>query len=101
MNNFNNILTKTESLRTLQGGIENSESGGGGRGGICWTLASYILLRFFKKKLQNFTEKKSVRSPQTTPKSTHPLFTLKHYPFASFTCCQKSSLAIHTKGLTI
>ena len=30
MNNFNNILTKTESLRTLQGGIENSESGGGG-----------------------------------------------------------------------
>ena len=30
MNNFNNILTKTERLRTLQGGIENSESGGGG-----------------------------------------------------------------------
>ena len=30
MNNFNNILTKTESLATLQGGIENSESGGGG-----------------------------------------------------------------------
>ena len=30
MNNFNNILTKTESLTTLQGGIENSESGGGG-----------------------------------------------------------------------
>ena len=54
MNNFNNILTKTESLATLQGGIENSESGGGG---ICWKLASYILLRFFKKKLQNFTEK--------------------------------------------
>ena len=53
MNNFNNILTKTESLATLQGGIENSEGGGG----ICWTLASYILLRFFKKKLQNFTEK--------------------------------------------
>ena len=33
MNNFNNILTKTESLRTLQEGIENSESGGGGGGG--------------------------------------------------------------------
>ena len=66
MNNFNNILTKTESLTTLQGGIENSEIGGGG--GICWTLASYILLTFFKKKLQNFTEKRSVRSPQTTPK---------------------------------
>ena len=32
MNNFNNILTKTESLRTLQEGIENSESGGGGGG---------------------------------------------------------------------
>ena len=30
MNNFNNILTKTESLTTLQGGIENSESGKGG-----------------------------------------------------------------------
>ena len=29
MNNFNNILTKTESLTTLQGGIENSESGRG------------------------------------------------------------------------
>ena len=66
MNNFSNILTKTESLITLQGGIENSEGGGGG--GICWTLASYVLLRFFKKKLQNFTEKRSVRSPQTTPK---------------------------------
>ena len=30
MNNFNNKLTKTESLTTLQGGIENSESGEGG-----------------------------------------------------------------------
>ena len=30
MNNFNNILTKTESLTTLQGGIENLESGEGG-----------------------------------------------------------------------
>ena len=30
MNNFNNILTKTESLTTLQGGIGNPESGGGG-----------------------------------------------------------------------
>ena len=33
MNNFNNILTKTESLTTLQGGIENSESGEGEGGG--------------------------------------------------------------------
>ena len=40
MNNFNNILTKTESLTTLQGGIENVESGEGG--GICWTLASIL-----------------------------------------------------------
>ena len=67
MNNFNNILRKTESLRTLQGGIENFRKWWGG-GMICWTLANYILLRFFKKKLQNFTEKRSVRSPQTTPK---------------------------------
>ena len=29
MNNFNNILTKTESLRTLQRGIENSQRGEG------------------------------------------------------------------------
>ena len=56
MNNFNNILTKTESLTTLQGGIENVESGEGG--GICWTLASYILLRFFKKKIAKFHRKK-------------------------------------------
>ena len=86
MNNFNNILTKTESLTTLQGGIENSESGRRA-GAICYTLASCILLRLFKKKLQNFTEKRRARSPQTTPKSTHALFTLKHYPFPSFTCC--------------
>ena len=30
MNNFNNILKNTKILRTLPGGIENSESGGGG-----------------------------------------------------------------------
>ena len=52
MNNFNNILTKTESLTTLQGGIENSESGGGV---ICWTLANYILLRFLQEKIDHFT----------------------------------------------
>ena len=51
MNNFNNIPTKTESLTTLQGGIENSESG---EGGICWTLASYILLRILQEKIANF-----------------------------------------------
>ena len=59
MNNFNNILTKTESLTTLQGGIGNSESGGGG--GICWTLSSYILLRFLQEKIVKFHRKKGGR----------------------------------------
>ena len=103
MNNFNNILTKTESLRTLHIGVpklvrdffprldgfwhfnkvsilfysilfysilfysitrryRKFQKVVGGGGMICWTLANYILLRFFKKKLQNFTEKRSVRS---------------------------------------
>ena len=57
MNNFNNILTKTKSLRKLRGGIENSESGGGG-GMICWTLASYKLLRFLQEKIAKFHRKK-------------------------------------------
>ena len=56
MNNFNNILTKTKSLRKLRGGIENSESGGGGM--ICWTLASYKLLRFLQEKIAKFHRKK-------------------------------------------
>ena len=56
MNNFDNILTKTESLTTLQGGLENSESGGRA---ICWTLASYILLRFLQEKIAKFHTKKS------------------------------------------
>ena len=60
MNNFNNILTKTESLTTLQGGIGNSESGGGG-GGICSTLSSYILLRFLQEKIVKFHRKKGGR----------------------------------------
>ena len=55
MNNFNNILTKTKSFRTLQGGIENSDSGGGM---ICWTLASYKLLRFLQEKIAKFHRKK-------------------------------------------
>ena len=55
MNNFNNILTKTESLTTLQGGIENSESG---EGMICWTLANYILLRFLQEKIVKFHRKR-------------------------------------------
>ena len=42
MNNFNNILTKTESLATLQGGIENSESGEGAGGNLLDTCQLYI-----------------------------------------------------------
>ena len=56
MNNFNNILTKTESLRTLQGGIENFRKWWGGM--ICWTLANYILLRFLQEKIVKFHRKK-------------------------------------------
>ena len=66
MNNFNNILTKTESLATLQGGIENSESGEGGES--AGHLPAIYYWDSSRKKLQNFTEKRSVRSPQTTPK---------------------------------
>ena len=58
MNNFNNILTKTESLRTFPGGLENSESEGGR---ICWTLSSYILLRFLQEKIVKFQRKKGGR----------------------------------------
>ena len=55
MNNFNNTLKNPESLRTFPEGLENSESEGGR---ICWTLSSYILLRFLQEKIVNFTEKK-------------------------------------------
>ena len=61
MNNFNNILTKTESLRTFKGGegLENSESGWGGAvGGSAGHLQAIYYWEFFKQKLQNFTEKK-------------------------------------------
>ena len=54
MNNFNNILTKTESLRTLQGGIENSESGG--RDDLLDTCKLYI------------TEKSSRKNCKISPK---------------------------------
>ena len=53
MNNFNTILTKTESLRT--GGLGNSESGEGGSAGH---LQAIYYWEFFTQKLQNFTEKK-------------------------------------------
>ena len=73
MNHFNNILTKTEILRTFKqgGGLENLESGGGG---ICWTLASYILLRILQAKIANFTEKK-----EGAISSDHPLNQPMHY----------------------
>ena len=93
MNNFNNILTKTESLTTLQGGIGNSESGGGGGGvrGAGWnlldTIKLYITEISSRKNCKISQKKRRARSPQTTPKSTHALFTLKHYLFPSFTCC--------------
>ena len=62
MNNFNIILTKTESLRAFKGGgggLENSESEGRGR--ICWTLASYILLRILQAKIAKFHREKRGR----------------------------------------
>ena len=86
MNNFNNILTKTESLTTLQGGIGNSESGGGGWN-LLDTIKLYITEISSRKNCKISQKKRRARSPQTTPKSTHALFTLKHYLFPSFTCC--------------
>ena len=65
MNNFNNILTKTESLATLQGGIENSESGK--EGDMLDTCKLYIT-EILQEKIAQFRRKRSVRSPQTTPK---------------------------------
>ena len=87
MNNFNNILTKTESLTTLQGGIGNSESGGGGGWNLLDTFKLYITEISSRKNCKISQKKRRARSPQTTPKSTHALFTLKHYLFPSFTCC--------------
>ena len=56
MNNFNNILTKTESLATLQGGIENSESGEGG-GNLLDTCKLYIT-EILQEKSAKFHRKK-------------------------------------------
>ena len=86
MNNFNNLLTKTESLRTIQGGegLENSEVGGND---LLDTYKLYITEISSRKNCKISLKKRRTRSPQTTPKSTHSLFTLKHYPFPSFTCC--------------
>ena len=57
MNNFNNILTKTESLTTLQGGIENSESGEGGGGNLLDTCKLYIT-EILQEKIAKFHRKK-------------------------------------------
>ena len=55
MNNFNNILTKTESLTTLQGGIENLEIGGGGN--LLDTCKLYIT-DILQEKIAKFHRKK-------------------------------------------
>ena len=57
MNNFNNILTKTESLRTFTAASRKFRKWRGGRR-ICWTLASYILLRFLQEKIAKFHRKR-------------------------------------------
>ena len=58
MNNFNNILTKTESLRTFTGESRKFRKWGGGGGRICWALSSYILPRFLQEKIVKFQRKK-------------------------------------------
>ena len=96
MNNFNNILTKTESLRTLTkteslrtftGGSRKFRKWGGGREDLQDTFKLYISEISSRKNCKVSQKKRRARSPQTTPKSTHALFTLKHYPFPSFMCC--------------
>ena len=57
MNNFNIILTKTESH--LKGVSRKFRKWGGG--GICWTLASYILLRILQAKIAKFHRQKGGR----------------------------------------
>ena len=57
MNNFNIILTKTESH--LKGGSKKFRRW---EGGICWTLASYILLRILQAKIAKFHRQKGGRN---------------------------------------
>ena len=68
MNNFNNKLTKTESLTTLQGGIENSESGEGGN--LLDTCKLYIT-EILQEKNCKISQKKEacdlLRSPLNRP----------------------------------
>ena len=69
MNNFSNILTKTESLTTLQGGIENSEGGGGGN---LLDTCKLCITEILQEKIAKFHRKKeraisSIRPPLNRP----------------------------------
>ena len=82
MNNFNIILTKTESH--LKGGSRKFRKWGGD---LLDTCKLYIIENSSSKNCK-FHRKKGGRDLlRPPPKSTHALFTLKHYPFPSFTCC--------------
>ena len=82
MNNFNIILTKTESH--LKGGSRKFRKWGGD---LLDTCKLYIIENSSSKNCKISQKKRRAGSPQTTPKLTHALFTLKHYPFPSFTWC--------------
>ena len=76
MNNFNIILTKTESH--LKGGSRKFRKWGGD---LLDTCKLYIIENSSSKNCKISQKKRRAGSPQTTPKSTHALFTLKYYPF--------------------
>ena len=54
--NFNNILTKTESLTTLQGGIENFRKLGGG--GNLLDTCKLCITEILQEKIAKFHRKK-------------------------------------------
>ena len=78
MNNFNIILTKTESH--LKGVSRKFRKWGGG-GDLLDTCKLYIIENSSSKNCKISQTKRRAENPETTPKSTHALFTLKHYPF--------------------
>ena len=85
MNNFNNIPTKTEGFTTLQGGYRKFRKWGGGD--LLDTCKLYITENSSRKNCK-FSQIKGGRDLLRRPQNpTHALFTLKHYPFPSFTCC--------------
>ena len=87
MNHFNNILTKTEILRTFKQGGRGSRKFRKWGGDLLDTCKLYIIENSSSKNCK-FHRKKGGRDLlRPPPKSTHALFTLKHYPFPSFTCC--------------